>query len=415
MKHRNLPLSNILCPTQRLRTHFAVLLAFAAIVTLPESAVRALAAEAYRPSDDSEVLEKLPRTLLASTDQLTALRRQLSVEPNNTELAGDVASQYMRIGNQSGDPRYFGYARAAIQPWWEASSPAVSILRLRAKLKEKDHHYADALADLRKLLAKAPDDIQAWVEITNINRVLGQYEKSLAACEKLSKIAGPERTQLCRIPIQALTGEASEAYGALSALFSKAEEQYPTALQWVITMQAKLAVSLGLNDEAERHFQDGLERDATNTYLMREYADFLLDSERYAEVLSLLNDHTYDNGVLLRSAIAARRNGDHQLSEKWTRELEKRFEEIRLRGSQPHGRFETRYLLELRDNPAKALEVGLANWEKQKELRDTRNVLEAAVAADDSAAVASVLEFLMKHKTQNVAIQKLVQELKGAE
>jgi len=49
------------------------------------------------------------------------------------------------------------------------------------------------------------------------------------------------------------------------------------------------------------------------------------------------------------------------LAAKWQTQLESRFEEIRLRGSQPHGRFDARYTLELKNDPQSALTIALAN------------------------------------------------------
>lgn len=374
----------------------------------------ACAAEPYVPRHDDEVLERLPRVFLASADELAQLRRQLAAEPTNTDLASQIASRYLQMGNQAGDPRFFGYARATLSPWWNAKRPPSSILRLRAKLKEKDHLYDEALADLSVLLDKDPANTQAWVETANIYRVQGKYEESLRACEALQKIDGPDRALFCRLPIQAVTGEAEAAYEELNALMQKATTRWPTAVPWVTTMQAKVAVALGREDEAEQHFLAGLKADPMDFYLIREYSDYLLDHDRHDEALAFTREHVNnDNGILLRTAIAARRSGETELASEWTARLENRFEEIRLRGNQPHGRFEARYLLELKEDPQRALVVALANWEKQKESRDTRNVLEAAVAAGDREAAQPVIDFLSMHNTENMAIERLISHLES--
>ncbi len=369
-----------------------------------------VAAKPYIPQRDDEVLEKLPHSVLAGSDEMAILRRRLASEPTDSELASMVASRYVQMGSQSGDPRYFGYARAALSTWWEVSDAPPSILKLRAKLKEKDHRYDEALADLRLLLERKPSDVQAWVEKANICRVQGKYRESLAACEQLADIAGPTRSLLCRIPIQAVRGEAEQAYDSLAQMLPETKRRWPAAVQWVTTMQAKVAVALDL-EAAEQHFRAGLQSDPADYYLIREYADYLLDRDRNGEALYMLREHLNDNGILLRAAIAARRVGEKQLFEEWTARLQRRFEEIRLRGSQPHGRFEARYLLELKDDPDRALSVALANWEKQKEGRDTRNVLEAAVAAGNREAATPVVEFLTKHGTEDVVLQRLVDQL----
>ena len=165
------------------------------------------------------------------------------------------------------------------------------------------------------------------------------------------------------------------------------------------------------DERAEQHFRDGMSNNPSDFYLMRTYADFLLDRGREEQVLQLLRENTKDNGILLRAAIAARRSGKAEQADQWLTQLESRFEEIRLRGSKPHGRFEARYALELKDDPQRALTIALANWQQQKETRDTRNVLEAAIAAKNHVAAQPVLEFLAANGTEDVVLQRLALRL----
>ncbi len=370
----------------------------------------ASAAEPYVPARDDEVLETLPSSLVSS--ELNTLRRRLLEVPNNEELAIKVARRYLQIGNQEGDPRFYGYARAAIQPWWEAVSPPPKILRLRAKLHEKNHLYDEALADLNQFLNHEPRDAQAWIEAANIYRVQGKYAEAWRACTALSGFAGEFPTTLCRVPLQAATGQAEDAYESLVQILPLAKSRWPSTVQWVLTMQAQVAVALGRDEQAERHFREGLALSPQDRYLLREYTDFLLDHGRADEVLPLVRDHIRDNGILLGATIAARRSGNEMLAAEWQKQLANRFEEVRLRGGDTHGKYEARFELELNNDPQRALTIALANWQRQKDTRDTRNVLEAAIAADDPAAARPVLAFLAEHGTQDVLLQRLAQQLK---
>ncbi|TWT36818.1 Tetratricopeptide repeat protein [Posidoniimonas corsicana] len=375
----------------------------------------ALAGRPFTPESDGQVLETLPKALLAEQGALTALRRRLSDDPSDRELAVEVAERYVSLGKQQSDPRYYGYAQAALAPWWSQEAPPPDVLLLRAKIKERDHRYDDAIADLRLLLEGAPRNVQAWVELTNLYRVQGRLDEARQACENLSGFADAASVMFCGVPVQAATGQAEEAYAALGRILPVARDRWTDALPWVLTMQAEVARALGKNDEAQRHYREGLELHPDDTYLLRAYADFLLDRGREDEVLPLLRDHTSDTGVLLRAAIAADRLGRADAARDWSGQLESRFEEIRLRGGEPHGRYESRYALELQKQPKQALGLALANWQKQREVRDSRNVLEAALAADDPSAASPVLAFLRRYNTQDVDLQRLVDQLEAAE
>ena len=369
------------------------------------------AAEPFRPQTDAEILERLPRVWGSQRSQLSTLCRQLAQDRNNSELAVAVASNYLRIGNLDGDPRFYGYARAALQPWWNDEQAEAEVLMLRAKLKEKDHQFDQSLADLQLVTQAQPDHVQAWTEMASIYGIQGRYSLAMHACDRLSEYASESQSSLCRIPIQAMSGKAKSAYEKLNSIADEAQQSWPAAASWIVAMQSQIAWSLGLDEQAQRHFRVGSANHPADKYLLRQYADFLIDRGRNTEAISLLRDHLRDNGILLRTAIAAKRDGQLQLAGELQSQLAKRFEEIRLRGDQPHGRFESRFELELNDNPIRALEIALDNWKKQKQIRDTRNVLEAALAADQAAAARPVLEFLAENQTEDLVLTQLAEKL----
>jgi tetratricopeptide (TPR) repeat protein len=387
-----------------MRFHLTIIAALATVGA-------ATAAESYTPADDSEVLETLPRELLSGRDELASLRRQLAEDPNNAELAASVASRYLQLGKQEGDPRFNGYAQAALRPWWTAANLPLAILKLRAKLKERDHKYDEAVADLELLLGREPQHVQAWIELANIYRVQGKYREAQQACDELSQIADGAATILCSAPLLAATGQADKAYASLTEILPAVRDQWPAAVQWVLTMQAEISRALGHNERAELHYREGLANNPHDKYLLRSYADFLLDDGRNDAVLSLLRPHAGDTGILLCLAIAAHRSGQAELASNWQAQLESRFEETRLRGDQPHGRFEARYALELGTDPQRALKLAQANWQQQKEPHDTRVLLEAAIAAQDSAAAQPVLEFLKASGMQDIVLQRLAKQM----
>lgn len=369
------------------------------------------AAEPYRPARDDQVLQTLPREFLSSRDEVATLRGRLAEDPRDSRIASEVAQRYLALGQQLADPRYYGYAQAAIAPWWEQDAPPAEILRVRAKLKERDHRYTEAVADLQQLVLADPKNAQAWIELANIYRVLGEYDRSRQACDELAKFASTETVQICEIPWLAATGNAEAAYQKLEDLLPTVRRQFPAALQWVYATQAEIARALGRDQQAEAHFREGIARDPDNYYLLRGYADLLLDQQRASEALTLLEDHLADTGILLRAGIAARRAKQPEKAETYKDQLRQRFVETRLRGGQPHGRYESRYYLELEDDPQKALAVAKENWERQKETRDTRNLLEAALAADDPSAAEPAVKFLKRYQVDDRILRDLLRQL----
>ena len=371
----------------------------------------AIASDPYIPTNDNEVLETLPTGLRASWDEVSALRSQLSADPTNVEKADAVAGRFIQMAKRSGDPRFYGYARAALAPWWDNEVPPPAIIKLRAKINESDHFYDLALADLQLLLKQQPNDIQTWIEVCNLQRVQGKYAEAMKSSATLSEMAADVPATMSSAPILAVTGHADEAYAQLEKILPIAKDKWSGTVQWIITRQAEIAWALGRDEQAERHFREAISNDASDYYLLRAYSDFLMDRGRAAEVVPLVREHLSDTGVLLAAAIAASKTGDKVQAEKWTKELEDRFTEIRQRGAEPHLRYEARYFLELKNDPKQALALALGNWKNQKETRDTRTIFEAAIAAGDPAAAEAAVAFLRDNHTENVVLQKLAAQL----
>ncbi len=384
------------------------------IVTFGNSS---LAQEPYAPQSDDQILERLPKTLSLNRDRMASIREKLAADPSNSDLASAAALGYIKMGNTESDPRFYGYARSAISPWWDQESPPASVIKIRAKLKEKDHQYREAITDLEGLLKDAPDDVQASIEIINLYRVVGDYEFARESLQRLATQQDKNATMIASIPLMAATGEAKSAYDSVAEFSATAESKSTTGsvtdgiLPWATAIQGDIAASLGMFESADAHYRKALSIDGGSIHLKRTYADFLLDHQRPAPVMQLLAEHENDNGCLLLLAIAANRLGKKGLAADLKSKLLVRFKEIRLRGSLPHGRFESRYELELNENPEKALEIALENWKLQKEVRDARAVLESAVLLKNYVAAKPAIDFIKQSGNEDVALAQLIRTL----
>lgn len=401
--------------SQRVGIHAAFVVLASGVCSVADSS--ASAGEPYIPADNGQVLETLPRAVLAGRDEITRLRQQLSSDPDNAELAADVAQRYEQLGKRGGGPRYFGYARAAISPWWQAELPPTEVLRVRAKLKENNHDYRGALADIEALIAQSPEDPQAWVERVNLLRVQGQYDRAWQATEEFTEFAEGTAGVFSRAPLLAVTGNAAEAAARLDQAIPVTRDNLPDALPWMLTLRAEIARAMGNHKLAESHYQAAIEADPNYGAALRAYADFLLDRDQADRVLALIaddqgNDLLNDNGLLLAATLAAAQTDDPRAQE-FQQELRDRFRETRLRGDLPHGRYESRFALQLESDSQRALKLALDNWDNQKEARDSRNVLEAALAAGRAEAAAPVVEFLEEAGTEDVDLQQFIDEVKS--
>ena len=111
----------------------------------------------YIPKHDDQVLERLPfKPNDPVARELIALRATLQRNPQDKATAVKLGWRYYELVAEEGDPRYLGYAQAALAPWWNLPTPPVDVQVLRASLRQFRHDFAGALADLDQALDRDP-------------------------------------------------------------------------------------------------------------------------------------------------------------------------------------------------------------------------------------------------------------------
>lgn len=373
----------------------------------------AATAAPFVPASDAEVLERLPeRAADPRARELRELRNRLAARPDDPALAAAVARRYFDLVAAEGDPRYIGYAQAALSPWWTAADPPNEVRVMRALLRQFNHDFAAALADLGAVTARDPTNGEAWSWQAAIATVQARYDDARTACAALKAEASPLIVAACTAAVDSLTGRAAPAAQALrSALRAAADASAPEKL-WALTRLGEIEERRGEFAAAEAAFKDALALDLTDGYLQAAYADFLLDRGRAAEVLVLLKDRERSDLLLLRLALAAKAAGAPQAA-RWQADLAARFDAARRRGDATHQKEESRFLLALQGDTARALQLARENYAVQREPADARVLLEAAVAAKAPDAAAPVLEWMAKNGVESVALRALAARLKG--
>jgi len=363
----------------------------------------------FVPADPKEVLETLP---VASADpfsrELRQLRLALASDPRNLELATRAARRYIERARADADPRYLGYAQAALAPWWNAGAPA-SVLVLRATIRQSLHDFPSALADLSAALEIEPRNAQAWLTRAAIQQVRGAFGEAMESCRPLERLAGELVATACWAGAASASGQAEASYERLRDALARQRGASPGVRQWVLTSLAEMAEGQGRSRLAEAHFKEALAVAEPDAYLKAAYADFLLDQGRDAEVVALLKSEIRADGLLLRLALAEAKLGLSRAAGH-VDALEARFSAARLRGDSLHRREEARFTLHLLKQPHDALRLAQENWAVHRESWDARIYLEAALAAGSSGAAQPVRDWLQDNRVQDVRLAALARQ-----
>ncbi len=380
----------------------------------------AVAAQAvpFVPPSDLTPLERLsskPGDATAADRSGRAMRAALARDPKNVDLAVRIAQVYVSRARTESDPRFFGQAQSALGAWWAQAEPPVSVLMLRATIRQSTHDFTNARRDLDQAVKREPGNAQAWLTIATVLQVTGDLKGAAESCRKVAPLAPPLIGVTCMAGIDAAEGRAGQAYDALNAAMvqSAASGRDSVGVRtWTLTLQAEIAERLNRVADAERLYRASLALDPTDAYAVAAYSDFLLDAGRPNEVLTLIPASTRADVLLLRRAIAAKLAASPDAAEV-ARDLGERFAASKARGDRVHLREEARYALAIKFEPKEALELARQNWQVQKEPLDARIALETAIAARQPKAVADVLHFLEITRLQGEKLAQLVAQVKA--
>ena len=357
----------------------------------------------FVPSNDAVIVERLRERPLDRTDiQFRSARARLRALPTDLAVALEVARQAIAISRRDGDPRYIGYAQAALGPWMAETDPPTSVRLLKATLLQSVHEFKAALDELDQVLARQPRDAQAWLVRASVLQVLGRYADAQDSCGHLPALGAAFYAEACLAELQSLTGNAVQGHARLVSL--RASSPPGADASWVSLVLAEMEERMGDFVAAEAHFREALAA-SPDAYTKGAFADFLLDRHRAKEVIPLLEREQRADPLLLRLALAYRAEHRAELTTAIAA-LQGRFDAARLRGDRVHLREEARFELQLQNRPLAALTLALEDWAVQKEPADARILLQSANQARQPQRAAAVVTFMRDNRWQDQRLAK---------
>ena len=377
----------------------------------------------YTPTSDAMVVESLPgRASDPALKRVDSLRKQLAARPDDAGLRVEIARRYFDMAMAQGDPRYVGYASAAIIPLAKAAplnpsssssantSTQADYALVFGLIQQFSHEFEPALASLAKASQLNPQSPEPLLWRSAIFMVQARYPEASAECQRAMPLAEPLVGAGCNAYVDATTGQLDAAYAKLLAAVAAAPQTAPELLLWQATRLAEMAWRLGRFDTAEGHFKSALKQGVTDQFLLGAYADFLLARQRPMEVIGLLADWERSDILLLRLALAGKTTGDKR-SIDWATQLRDRFVAAALRGDRLHEQEAARFELDIEGNAARALKLASANYKIQKEPRDAEILMRAAIAAQQAQTAQVALDWLRTSRYQDPALQALAGQL----
>ena len=366
----------------------------------------------HTPSSDAVVVEQLPlRAQDPASRELNRLRSKWRQDPQNPAVAAELAQAYFEQAVSEGDPRYLGYAQAALKPWWSATEPPPVVRLVRGMVLQFNHRFPEAIKDLTEVSRLEPNNAVAWSWLAAVYLVTADYSKAREACDRLKPLAADLAVVGCLAYVDSLTGRAQFGLERLSMALRQQPKADPALRLWTLTRMAEISERLGDNRLAEQHFRAALALDVRDTYLLAAFSDFLLDQGRPTEVLTLLKDFSRADTLLLRLALAARDAGSAD-AVKYQQEMRERFDAARRQGDALHEKEESRFARSVLKENQRALVLAESNYRIQREAADARALLEASISCSSPQSAEPVLQWMAQNRVESVILQSLARQVR---
>ncbi len=278
------------------------------------------------------------------------------------------------------------------------------MLAVRGQLRQYRHDFDGALADFAAALSADPQFATAHAWRGAILLVQADYPAAGRECDALRALDRPTLHGGCEGLRLAYGGRMAEGYAMLRQALDGAAD--PGNRLWLLTRLGEVAAWRGQPDLAEKHYRAALALDLEDGYLLAAWSDFLLDQGRPAEVVKWLAGWEASDGLLLRLALAGTALGQ-PAAKGHVQALADRFAAAKARGDTTHRAEEARFRLHLAGDAAGAVAIAAANYRVQKEPRDARALLEAAVAAGDAAAAEPARQWLEASRFEDARLRQL--------
>jgi tetratricopeptide (TPR) repeat protein len=358
------------------------------------------------PADPNEVLEHVA-SASPGVKELRALEAALREQPDDPSRAAAAARSAISLARRESDPRYWGRAQAALQPWWSLSDPPPEVQTLRATIRQAQHDFDGARADLQRIIERDPTDAQAWLTLAVVERVTGNYDGARAACTHVTELE-PLVPAVCDAQLDGLTGRAATGIERMQAELPGSRPGPERAGAEAVL--GDLFERSGDDGNAETAWRDALMSDPDQAYARRALADLLLELGRPAEVEPLLASRLTDDNAVLRLAIAERM----KLTKPgpYAQMLEARYRASEERGDTVHLREQARFALEVKGDAERALELAKRDCDVQKEPADLRIVMMAALAAGKPEAARPAADFVLNSGAQEPRLVALARRVR---
>ena len=322
-------------------------------------------------------------------DQLAQLRERRDAAPTDVDIAVAYARYAAKKARRIGDAVLLRHAERALQHWEVDMRAPTEILVIRANIKQINHRFTDALADLDTVLAREPGNPQALLSRAFIRATTGDAKSGLDDCASLRPNVSLTIREACAARLGGLSGNLGASHRRMQAVLEITPSSRVQERVFALAVAAELAERINDTDRAEAYYSELLSLDPVSVFARAAYADFLVSQKSFDEAHKIVGVAPHTEALLLISALAGI-GTENAVSKNSATELGARMAADRLNKDFSHAREYARFALDYLKDPELALLFAQENWRVQKEPVDARILARAAISAEMPSALHSL-------------------------
>jgi Tfp pilus assembly protein PilF len=379
-------------------------------------AAPAAAQDRYLPPAAAVVLSASVHAQGGQQAQLRSLDQARRAQPQDLNAALAYARAVFTLGLTEGDLRWFGSAKAALGPWWQAAELPADGYFLRGLVRQGFHDFKAGLIDIDRAIALEPRRAEFWSWRFALHLLQADLASARQDSEEMARLLGKEEADVYRAVLQYRTGQPLPAVQMLMRAIRSPNYQDGSSQDWLGFHLGEAHRVAGQPAQALAVWEGRLKASPRSHLLRLSMADLLNQQGQYRQAKAVAMNQA-DMGsltdALLMQALLASRGLKDADEARLASQMDARLRAQALRQEALIERPKLIYQIAYGQDLAAGLALSIENWQLQKDPPDAVLFAQAALALGQAQAAAPVVEWAEKSGYTDPQLSPLLRQLRA--
>lgn len=356
------------------------------------------------------VLPTAIHSLSADAGALREADRDWRRQPGDLPVALRYARTVFMLGLTEGDLRWFGSAKAALQPWWSAAVLPADGHFMRGLVRQGFHDFDGGLQDFNAAIALEPQRPEFWSWRFALHLLRSDMTAARGDCDEMQQRFGADEAQACRAILLYRTGQAAQAGALLDRLLIRPGFQDGLSQDWLRFHQGEAWRVAGRADRAVAVWTQHLQSRPRTHGIRLALAELLNAQGQYARASKVATVPAPTDALLVQALLASQGLQDAQMP-RLAELVESRMSSQALRRESLIERPTMVYLIRYGRDLTRGLKLAVENWKTQNEPADAVLLVQAALQLNQPQAAAPVLVWMAQTGYTDPVLKPLAEQL----